>query len=301
MILVGVDAGGTHTRAIACTCDGEEIGRGRAGPANFHNVGLEVAMENVRKAVAETGVKDPDFVCLGMAGLDTKRDLELVRPLAERLGKRVRLEHDGFVTLYAQTLGEPGVITISGTGSAVVGYDKKRKIRAANMGWLLGDEGSAYWMGREALRTLTRAMQGMTKHGLMTKMMKEKVGIKTLDDLVEWAYYNGHRVSEIAGIAQVVEMAARQGDPSALRIMSTAAKELAYQSTKVALKVGVDKVYVVGGVFESKLYFDMFSQETGKKGVKTERAEREGVLGSLLLASNDAGCGLKPLERRLRS
>lgn len=46
----------------------------------------------------------------------------------------------------------------------------------------------------------------------MTTMVKEKIGVKTLDDLVEWAYYNGHRVSEIAGVAEVVEKAAKVGD-----------------------------------------------------------------------------------------
>ncbi|BBD72942.1 ATPase [Sulfodiicoccus acidiphilus] len=300
MILVGVDAGGTHTRALAYTCDGEELGRGRAGPGNFHNVGLEVAMENVRKAVAQTGVNQPDYVCLGMAGLDTKRDVELVKPLADRLGRHVRVEHDGFVTLYAQTWGKPGVITIAGTGSAVVGYDGTRKRRAANMGWLLGDEGSAYWIGREALRALTRTMQGVSKRSQMTTMVKEKIGVKTLDDLVEWAYYNGHRVSEIAGVAEVVEKAAKVGDKLALKIMRTAARELAAQSVNVAKKVGVEKVYVIGGVFESQLYFKLFSDWTSKRGVKTERAEREGVLGAVLIASQEAGC-LKPLERHLHS
>lgn len=82
--------------------------------------------------------------------------------------------------------------------------------------------------------------------------------------------------------------------------MRTAARELAAQSVNVAKKVGVEKVYVIGGVFESQLYFKLFSDWTSKRGVKTERAEREGVLGAVLIASQEAGC-LKPLERHLHS
>ncbi|MEM3269846.1 MAG: BadF/BadG/BcrA/BcrD ATPase family protein, partial [Saccharolobus sp.] len=68
MILVGVDGGGTKTVSIAYTCNGEFIGKGYAGPGNFHNVGVEEAVSNVSKAIfaATKGMK-PDIAYIGLA------------------------------------------------------------------------------------------------------------------------------------------------------------------------------------------------------------------------------------------
>ncbi|NON62442.1 BadF/BadG/BcrA/BcrD ATPase family protein [Acidianus sp. RZ1] len=301
MILVGVDAGGTSTAALAYTCDGRFVGEAETGPGNFHNIGLELAVENIRDAVytASGGVK-PEVACIGVAGLDSKYDYEILVPALKEIGKKTVVEHDAFVSLYAETKGEPGIIVISGTGSVVVGYDGKNRIRVGGAGWLLSDEGSGYWIGRKALRTLVKMLDGRIKRTIMGDLLMDRINASGIDELIRWAYYEGHKVNEIASLSVVVDEAASKGDEVAIKIIESAARDLANSVTFMSMKMKINEVYMSGGMFSSSLFLKYFSEFLSQSGIKAMMKKFSPEYGSLLIAFKEAGCLTIPEERRLR-
>ncbi|WP_338599312.1 N-acetylglucosamine kinase [Sulfolobus tengchongensis] len=297
MILVGVDGGGSKTAAIAYTCGGSFIGKGTAGPGNFHNVGVEEAVKNVNNAIlsATKGMK-PDVAYIGLAGIDSRYDYNVMSEALKNVANVSYVDHDGFIALYAETKGKPGVIVIAGTGSVIVGYDGNKRFRYGGLGWLIADEGSAYWVGREALRTLGKILDGRMDRGLLANKMMENLGIKDLDDLIKWAYHEGHKVKEIASLAKIVDEAAKEGDEVALTILKNAAYELASYAVQMAVKIGVNQIYLKGGMFSSSIYFDLFRGYLDNNNIKGLISQHDPEYGALLLAFKYAGCDTRLIE-----
>ncbi|QXJ27408.1 N-acetylglucosamine kinase [Saccharolobus shibatae] len=297
MILVGVDGGGSKTSAIAYTCSGSFLGKGLAGPANFHNVGVEETVKNVNKAIllATKGMK-PDVAYIGLAGIDSKYDYNVMSEALRLVAKDVYIDHDGFVALYAETRGNPGVIVIAGTGSVIVGYDGNRRVRFGGLGWLIADEGSAYWIGREALRAFGKMLDGRMNKTLIAEKIMRSLNINNLDDLIKWAYHEGHKVKEIASLSKIVDEAANEGDEIALNILKSAAFELASDAVKMAVKIGVDKIYLKGGMFSSPIYFSFFRSYLDSNNIRGIVAEHEPEQGALLLAFKRTGCDINVLD-----
>lgn len=297
MILVGVDAGGTSTIAIAYTCDGKFVGEGEAGPGNFHNVGLEKAVNNIKEAIySATNNLRPDVACIGLAGLDSRHDYEVLSKALRDLAKTTLIEHDSFISLYAETRGGPGVIVISGTGSVVMGFDGKRRIKVGGAGWLLSDEGSAYWVGRKALRLLVKMLDGREQKSLLADLIFEKTKIKDLDDLIRWTYHEGHKIEEIASLAKLVNEASLRGDVNAQKIMEEAARQLSEGAIYVSTKIGINQVYISGGMFESEYFSKSFEYLLKERNITTLKKKKSPEYGALLIAFDYANCVNEPEE-----
>ncbi|BFH72753.1 BadF/BadG/BcrA/BcrD ATPase family protein [Sulfurisphaera javensis] len=295
MIIVGVDAGGTKTKAVAYDCDGNFIGEGSSGPGNYHNVGLTRAIENIKEAVKIASKKEPDVVGMGVAGLDSKFDWENFVPLASLIAPRVIIQHDGVIALFAETLGERGVVVISGTGSVVEGFDGRDFIRVGGRGWLISDDGSGYWIGRKALRKVLKMMDGIEEKSELYYKVLNKINVKDLDELVIWTYTSSCQIDLIASIAVAVDEAANEGDENAINILKEGAELLASQAVFLAKKIGVDRVYLKGGMFKSKYYYKFFSSYLERYGIKGDLGKRNPEIGAVVLAYKEVGCDIKKL------
>lgn len=170
-LAVGVDIGGTSSRAMAVTKDGTVVGRGTAGGGNPNSHPPEVAAERVSEAVAEAVTDSaPDATVtaclLGVAGESKFTDPAVVKVFEDALrgvGIECAIEvvSDAEVAFASATPSPEGTVVIGGTGSVAARIAGRRKSSwVGGWGWLLGDEGSAYWIGREAVRSTLRALQG---------------------------------------------------------------------------------------------------------------------------------------------
>ena len=145
-------------RPCAClpTTSGRVLAESHGGGANLQASG-ELEVEKVLHQVMEEtlGSRDirPDAICLGIAGVDRPSDATAVRGIMRRIGfkTRVVVVNDALVALVAGAGEQPGVVIVAGTGSIAYGVDANpARLPAGGWGYLLGDEGGGFWIGRAA-------------------------------------------------------------------------------------------------------------------------------------------------------
>lgn len=230
-VVVGVDAGGTRTRAVLVR-DGGELARleGRAGAVRPGRVlvAATAILDTVRRVLAAGGLLEADVLVVGAAGVGREPvRLELERALRkERLAGTVTVTTDVAIAHKAAFGDTPGIVLIAGTGSIALARDAEgRTHRAGGYGWQMGDEGGAYDVGRAALSAVGRARDGRMGDTTLTHSLPEAARVPDVDGLVAWA--GGASPGEVAALARAVLEAASAGDAVAAEIVHRAADELA--------------------------------------------------------------------------
>ncbi len=259
MYVLGIDAGGTKTVCYLANAQGEIVGEGRRGGANLQAHG-ELEVEKVLHAVIEEAIGDrvilPAAVCLGVAGVDRPDDDHVVRAIMRRLGYRSHLlvVNDALVALVAGVRDEPGVVLIAGTGSIAYGVNEDGfAARAGGWGYVLGDEGSGYWIGREALIAVVRETDGRGPRTGLTPLVLEHFGLSHPNGLVREIYDKGLHRQAIAALGPVVERARNDGDVVAAEILRGASVELTRASATV-----IERLQMRGKTFQMVLSGSMF-------------------------------------------
>ncbi len=264
--LIGIDGGGTKTRSIAADINGRIVGATEVGPSNF----LAVGEEGIKRIVSEImslfeirGCFDPkqmDCCVLGLAGAgrekDQQRALQAVRALG--LPGEIIVESDAYVALMGAFEGRPGIIIISGTGSICFGLDDAGKLhRCGGWGYLLGDEGSGYYIGHQGVLAALKDHDGRGEPTMLRQEIESHLGVSRIDEIISQVYAEQSLGKEnIANLAPLVFECADSGDTVSERIVSEAAKELAEMirsvGTKLAQPGGRIEVAHTGSVFQQK-------------------------------------------------
>src|SRR5579883_2515135 len=149
----GNDGGGSKTRAVIVDAQGNERGRGLAGSANYHAVGVELAVAHIRQATEEAaqeaGCSLPvEAAWLGLAGIDRPSDSQLLVPHLRFLARLLRLTNDAELVLWALE-EKAGWALIGGPASIAMGQDTRwRRESSGGWGHILGYEGSGYNISR---------------------------------------------------------------------------------------------------------------------------------------------------------
>ena len=254
MLIVGVDSGATHTRALAAREDGTPVGSAASGPGNPHNIGPGPAAAEIARSIREAASGEtPDVVVAGVAGLE---DPELQRELryaleALRPAGEIHLYSDAAIALDGAFLGGPGVIVIAGTGSVAWGRNEKgREARAGGWGHIIDDNGSGFDLGRQALAASLRAYDGRGPQTALTQGLVEALGVEGPLDFPGVA--RRLDTTRMASLARVVVEVADRGDAVARTIVRNAASQLATLATAVWKNLNLahgHTVAPVGGLF----------------------------------------------------
>jgi N-acetylglucosamine kinase-like BadF-type ATPase len=259
--VLGIDAGGTKTVCQLADENGEVLAEARRGGANLQASG-ELEVEKVLHEVMEEAIGDHDVrpaaVCLGIAGVDRPDDARAVREIMRRIGYKARIlvVNDALVALEAGAPAQPGVVVIAGTGSIAYGRnDRNEAARAGGWGYMLGDEGSGYWIGRAAVRAVLREADRRGPATLLTGLLLNYYGVSRAQDLIHHVYQGTLRPAAIASLAQCVQGAFSDGDPVALGILRGAADQLESAALSVARRleiVGSEFPFILaGGIFRA--------------------------------------------------
>ena len=259
MHVLGIDAGGTKTVCLLADERGNILSEGRGGGANLHTSG-ELEVEKVLHAVMETAIGDRDItpaaVCLGIAGVDRDDEARTVRAIMRRIGykSRIVVVNDALVALVAGAGNAPGIVIIAGTGSIVYGRNARfEAARAGGWGHIIGDEGSGYWIGREALAAIVRAVDGRGPDTRLTEDVLAHFNIDDTSRLPRIVYDRELPRMSVAALGPIVQQASDLGDAVASGILERAADELVLAARSVATRLemrGDEFAFVLaGGVF----------------------------------------------------
>lgn len=238
---VGIDGGGSKTLAVIVDAQGCERGRGLAGSGNHAVVGLEQAVSQLRAAVEEAaraaGCSLPlQTAWFGVAGVDSPYDHDQLLPHLSMLAQTVLLTNDAELVLGALA-NRVGVALIAGTGTIGLGRNAVGDFaRASGWGHLLGEEGSGYELGRQALIAAVRAADGRGPQTLLLDRILAHWHLPDASGILA-AVYPVADTAKIARLSSLVFAAAHAGDAVAQEIVQRAVNELALVATTVSDKL----------------------------------------------------------------
>jgi N-acetylglucosamine kinase-like BadF-type ATPase len=233
--LIGIDGGGTKTVACAADLSGRLLARTEKGAANYHIIGLPAFAALVAGIIDDlagaAGLDRADLalVSLGLAGADRDRDRRSLLGALPDLGCPCLVNSDALVAL-AAGLGDrgEGVVLIAGTGSIAYGRTRGGDIiRAGGWGHLVGDEGSGYDIGRQAIARGLKAAEGRDIPSPLLDRIIARLGVADIAGLIAFVYSPAAAKADIAALAATVADAAEEGDELAAAILADAAVELA--------------------------------------------------------------------------
>lgn len=245
-LVLGLDIGGTATRALVTTLDGARVGYGRAGAGNPVTGPREQALANIRAAVdaamSNVDSKDIRAAVIGAAGSAHLQTLKIPWGVPVE----ARIVGDVVVAFAAGTSADRGTVLIAGTGAVAAQIEADQMTRVADgLGWLLGDLGSGFWLGREAARHTARALQAGHLSSL-AKLVAEAVGETEPDPFVVALHHRPPR--DLAGLAPLVTAAAAEGDPAATAIVREAGTLLAATVAEIRDPGDISPIVLSGGV-----------------------------------------------------
>jgi N-acetylglucosamine kinase-like BadF-type ATPase len=245
--VIGLDIGGTKTRGVRFE-NGSPVRDESAGSSNVQNVSQEQAASNLTELFAKIGGGHVDQVYAGAGGIDTDEDAhalaDLIAPHAP--GARITVVHDSRLLLAAGG-ASTGVAVIAGTGSAAWGKnDAGEEARAGGWGYLLGDEGSGYWLGREAVRHSLRRMNQGLEPDQLGRALLDSVGVEEPGKLIALFHSPDTGRRYWAQQARLVVEAADAGDETSTALVNQAGRDLADLAEQAVRQLGLDGPVILG-------------------------------------------------------
>jgi N-acetylglucosamine kinase-like BadF-type ATPase len=266
-MVMGFDGGGSKTECVVLDDEGNTVARGAAGPSNPLRVGFQAAFQELARAaaaaLASAHLKPRQIraVCAGLAGAGQravvrKTMLFLAHEFPDALA---HVTTDGDVALEAAVGASAGVVLIAGTGSAACGRNSAGETaRAGGFGRWIGDDGSAYEIGRRAMFALARARDQGSAPSLLGERIAAALDGLAWEQIIERVATNPDDV--FPKIFPAVAAAAEAQDGSAQEILFSSAVGLSSMALTVVRRLRLEKEEFVmaksGGVFGVSPFLD---------------------------------------------
>lgn len=232
-LLLAADGDAERSDAVLFRRDGAVLNHVQGGPSNPNEIGLDQAAANIRdlleRALAGYGglASGLESVFAGFAGGSVGENRKrYYRMLKEMLPGAQNLDNSSDAT-NALTSGigmEDGISMVAGTGSIVLVRCAGAINQVGGWGYLIGDEGSNFDIGRRGLQHALMAIDGRGEMTSLVSLFTYHIG-KPVVQAVPDIYAGGKRY--IASLAPLVMRAAEEGDPVSLRIISECTRHLA--------------------------------------------------------------------------
>ena len=303
---LGVDGGGTQTRALLADQNGRVRGCGHAGSANRNHYGREQVRATLQTLFRETLCGLPpggsvSAIFLGMGGISTDRDRQDLTGILREIPEldpatAIFVENDTLVGLTGGLSGRPGLTLIAGTGSACLGINAQgQRHLCGGWGALADDAGSAPWIGQRALQAAVRAEDGRNAPTALQKIMFDFLDISEPRQLISRVHNDGSRNSglsraEMGRLAPLVTRAFQDGDSAAGKILRDAAEELSELVQAIAHPLfggdGCEMVLVGGLALSGPPFQPLLIETLGRRcpQVRVREPELSPVQGAVLEA-----------------
>lgn len=289
-VFLGLDCGGSSTRALALDEGGRIVHQAQAGPANISSTPEKRIWQSLTSATH--GCPVPNFVCGCFAGVLTAEDRVRTSRYLEELfpSAKVRVEPDYAAALFASEEGTD-VCVIAGTGSLICSSYQGRVVKTGGRGYLLGDEGAAYHYGRDALIAYLDLREDASPQ--LRQMVLKLFESEDENTIVSRIYHTASPPAMLAKLAKAVALDAADNQPYALASIQDHSRGLAVLIAKHVRKYVGKKPEVTlslaGGLWQNGAAFRevLMSQLTDQLPeyvVHTHRIKQPPVHGALQLA-----------------
>lgn len=299
---IGFDGGGTKTDCVVLDEQGTIVGEGHGGPSNPLRSGFDEAFRSISEAAAAAlkaaglHTRDITGVCAGLAGAGRRNVVRRMTVfLTQEFTRATTLVTTDYeIALEAAVGPGPGIVLIAGTGSAAYGRNATGETaRAGGYGPWVGDEGSAFEIGRRAVAAVARARDLDAPVTLLTEMIPAALECPDWDDLLQRIMKNPDEV--FPKLFHVVADAANSDDSAAKEILFTSAIGLGNLAMIVVrrLKMKDEEFPLVkcGGVFgHSKVLDDLLDSvlASGALRAKISRVDISPAVGAARIAARAA-------------
>lgn len=308
-VIVGADVGGSSTRVAAATLDGRVVALAEDAGGNPNAVGPALAAERIRRTTERclsglSGVSGPSgrlrAMVIGLAGGSrAATDPALWAAMVPSdLPVRPRLVGDLEVAFASATPAADGYVLICGTG-AIAGRLSGDQVveRRDGWGWLLGDEGSGYWLGREAVRSTLRALQRGEPLEPLHRAVLAAAGADGPDALVRHCYDS----PPIWLASLAVLLTEHAADPAAQQICAAAVERLAALVDSLDLVPGQPLVLAGSVATRRGPVSTALGDRLAERYANPVLRASNGVIGALWIAARSCGVTSAETHRRLVS
>jgi len=285
--VLGIEGGGTKTDWVLMEADG--TGQRHVDHGSLPAANLRIINDAALERIFRTMPSDVASVGAFLAGCISQDDHERLRSIAQKVWRDAHIEvgsdrDSGFATAFGD--GD-GILVIAGTGSAVTGRKAGRIERAGGWGQLLGDQGSGYSLGMQALRSVLTHYDLTGRVSRLAMDILRTLGLNRLRDLIRWVA-EADKMS-VARLAPVAFAAFQRGNPEMLSAVQGGARILAEFTAAVArrLDIGKPSVKAFGGLFAFGQYLNLFKGALVELVPDAEVAlcDRSGAYGAAWLAA----------------
>lgn len=264
MYFLGVDGGGTKTTFTLINEIGEIVYSTTKGTCHFNQIGFEkleiLLREGLNEIVYQANIKEEEIKhsFLGLAGYGK---VEEAKPKIENAVKKAfdklayTVDSDIRVAIAGALRGRDGINIIAGTGSIGLSINGDKVNRCGGWGASIGDEGSAFWIGKKAIQAFSKECDGRLRKGALYDMFIKELKLEDENKII--TFLNDEIKNdrgEVAKLAYLCSLAALKGDENAINIFKEAGEELA-EIVKVLLRnFSKDEEVLLsytGGVFKS--------------------------------------------------
>jgi N-acetylglucosamine kinase-like BadF-type ATPase len=299
--VIGIDGGGTRSRAIAMSVDGELLGELNGGPLNYNTTSpskFRKSLEDIiRQFSDEHGLGSAaEQTVVGTASLFTSLDPAEAAKVCGGLlpADRLTVVGDVVTALYGATLDAPGLLVVSGTGSIAAAMDGDGCCHTTGgLGPAIGgDPGSAHWIANEVLlHASVESCNGTQSTGL-TDLICSYFNISEFQKLVPAIYSEVESAKRLAGLSRFIATSDFNGQPFWLSILRRAGVRLAKLCEPLAAKLDSAKwlgtVHASGSVLANNGHVrESFVAEVSTKVKRTLTVESpvlSAVEGAALMA-----------------
>lgn len=281
---VAVDLGKSRCRVVVdATVRAAREGVGAPGLAA--SGGVADALDAIRPLLADLDTASVAAIGVGAAGAWTAPDAaaELARLLAQECAMPAVVASDVVSAHVGALGGGEGVLLIAGTGAAALGIDADGARLVDGWGPEIGDLGSGSWLGREVLRAVLRAADGLAPSTTLTEAVAQPVG--SASDVAAWLAQSGSLPRRLATLAPLLLDAARDADPVAREIADEAIRLLT--ASALAASTLTPDVVLHGGLTEHPWFREALTSSLHLAGRRVIAADGDAIDGALLLARRD--------------
>lgn len=239
---LGIDGGGTKTRALLVDSTGHPIHSVESGPSNlniYEDLTVRSSLQDVVKSCIQAADGRPVAACFGLAGAANPQTKARLTDIIQTLElDTFKIVSDAEIALEGAFRGGPGILLIAGTGSVCFGKSATGNIhRTGGWGWLADDAGSAGWIGQRALEIALQEQDGRREGTAFRDTVLPCLGIHCEEDIAARLYQPQIPRSKIAELSSCVFDLVRKQNPTAIAIYDNA-----LQALEALVRITADKL-----------------------------------------------------------